>query len=344
MVYVVAALALLFQDSDLAAGSRQVFAPLIDFALDKGRLVIKSTVAREKLHEALDCLSEKLPVSHGTCESGGCSQSWSGGGTGGHANISFEPSDRPGVFGWSYETAGGRESLELRQAEPGILRLVFQNEDLLAVFRQRKDGRCTLLVDNGHESSRWQADSFNALLAEQGEAVVANVLAPLERYFDDAPLSPYSPKVIEMALAVAPVTAEEARDLDRLVEKLKVDEIETREAAEVELRTRIAGSPSCAFAVALRSEASTDGEVKARLEAALGAAPRRREICKMVAGQGLFRDLGYLSKLWSSGRPAKARLEALTGRTFATAEEGAAWVQRNASKLKWVEEMWRYKD
>ncbi|HZL73278.1 MAG TPA: hypothetical protein VFC86_12530, partial [Planctomycetota bacterium] len=265
----------------------------------------------------------------------GASGSWVGGNgkDESSAAIVFEPD--AGRFAWRYVTGLARETVDFRQTHDGAVRLVYQSSSLTTVFNQAKDGSCTLLADDGKQASRWTAASFTALMASQGTAVVRHVLEPLERYFDDAPLCPFSPAVIDLALGAAPISSEEAALLKALIARCGEEAIEEREKAVAEL-TQFAGKcPSNRFAVGRRLDSASEGETIARLRSALQGAPRGLETYRLVADQALYRDLDYLMKLLESGHSAQPKLEALTGHRAGTAQEWKAWIEVNRDRLKW---------
>lgn len=342
MTFFTAALLLALQEPTLAENSRKVFSSLIDVVVENDRLTIRSTASKEDVDNLTEDLSSRLKVARGSCETSGCSSSWSGGSgkDESSATIVFEP--ERGRFAWSYVTSLARESIDFRQTQAGAVRLVFQHGDSTTVFNQDRDGRCTLLVDTGKEASRWNSDSFTALMASQGEAVGKHVLAPLERYFDDAPLGPFSASVIELVLGAAPLSAVEVAALRRMVVRLGEEDIAEREMAVVELGRRSAKNPTMRFALGRELDSATEAEIKSRLGGVLTMAPRGKESYRLVADQALYRDLDYLLKLLEAGHPAKPRLEALTGRRFTTPEEWKTWMGRNRAKLKWNSEKWLY--
>jgi len=325
---------------DLPQQSRKFFEKLVDFAVAEGRLEIRRTCDDTELRAAFDHLWEKISVGRGSYSHRGSSGSMGGSGDA-TCSIAFEPDGKAGHLSAAFVATGG-EAIDLRQPGPGTLRLFYETGAVFSLLRQTKE-RCTLVIDNGHEVRSLGAASFQELMLQHPDEVATYVLTPLERWFAEAPLAAASRDVVEMALALRPVAEADAKALAALVEQLEGETLDAREEAAKALRERATRSAPAFHWLAQRADAATDGEVKSRLVELVKAAPRREAAYRLVVAQNLHRDLAYLAKILAAGRPAKARLEEITGKSFEKPEEWAAWLKENAARLEWDEKAFRWR-
>lgn len=340
-----ALLLLVGQDSgsDFAKRSREFFEPLLDVKSEEGDLVFVRACTDEALDAAFDRLWDVFEGVDISYAHGHTSGSGGGGGEGGSVNLRFEPGGKKGVFYFDLAFPGGRGSIEIRQDGRGRFRMVAEQPDgTIVIFLQTPGSGCSLFACGAKEPLQFHAKSFDELASRHPERVSSLLLEPVGKYFDEVPLTTMSPDVIDFALALRPLDPAAVTELEEGIARLEDDALEVRESMTKELRERALKDSAIFHFLAVQRDRTEGAEAKQRLRELLRAVPRREEAHRYVVERGLYRDLEYLARLMSSGRPVRERLEALTGQTLETAEAWTAWVKENAANLKWDETAWRY--
>lgn len=328
------ALLLLLPQTDLEK-MREFFGPLLEIEIREGQLEFVLEVEPDGVSDYYGSKRELLP---------------SGGGSWGGREFSHRADEcqihlsveRPeNRLGFTAQFVTPDESIWISTEVSGLT-MIARSAARTVVLLQTPGSHCSLTVDDGTATQVFRAATFDALTLDHPAEVLDGVFAPLEKFIDRAPLTRMSPEVVELALAIRPPTADEATRVGRWLARLDDESADERDAATRELGEFLAANPALMQHFHAQGEAGRSPEVQTRVQGLLRADERRWEAYKAVADGALYRDLSYLAFLLSAGKDAGGRLEALTGKSFESADAWRAWIGESGGKLKWDSERWGY--